>query len=225
MKRKGWQFFFSLHGFARKRGLHGQWSLDSTQSGDTHWEQGDPSWKGGDSIEMGDMCWERRDTRQEDVTHCQWGDTYQDGDVTHWEGGDTSQGGGDTGAVECVSQEQVTLAGKEVMDVKKGVTDIEKGVTHARKDTLPIRGAGQGHASHPSSCRGHRAARMALVGSSMARSCGDRHLSCHTCVPTCGAAQQAEMPRGAAPLCPAAIPTSGARAVANVLSPCIIQII
>lgn len=154
------------------------------------------------------------------MTHCQWGDIYQDGDVAHWEGGDTSQGGGDTDAVECVSQEQVTLAGKEVMDVKKGVTDMEKGVTHARKDMIPIRRAGQGRASQPS--RGHRAARMALVGS---RSCEDRPPQLSHPVPTCAAAQPGEMPRGAAPLCPAAIPTSGARAVANVLSPCIIQII
>lgn len=76
----------------------------------------------------------------------------------------------------------MTLAGKEVMDIKKGVADIEKGVTHARKDMMPIRRAEQGPAPQPSSCRGHRAPRMALVGSGMARSCGDRppQLS-HTC--------------------------------------------
>lgn len=55
MKRKGWQWVSFLHGFAKKRGLHEQWSLDSTHSGDTHWEQGDPSWKGGDRSEMGDI--------------------------------------------------------------------------------------------------------------------------------------------------------------------------
>lgn len=76
----------------------------------------------------------------------------------------------------------MTLAGKEVMDIKKGVIDIEKGVTHARKDMMPIRRAGQAHVSQASSCRGHRAARMALVCSSMARPCGGRpaQLS-HTC--------------------------------------------
>lgn len=72
----------------------------------------------------------------------------------------------------------MTLAGKEVMDIKKGVTDIEKGVTHARRDMMPIRRAGQGHASQ--ACRGHRAARMAFPCSSMATSCSDSHLSCHT---------------------------------------------
>lgn len=56
---KGWPWVLSLHGFAKKRELREQWSLDSTHSGGTHWEQGDPSWKGGDRLEMGDTCWER----------------------------------------------------------------------------------------------------------------------------------------------------------------------
>lgn len=30
-----------------------QRSLAGTRSGDTQWEQGDPSWKGGDMLEMG----------------------------------------------------------------------------------------------------------------------------------------------------------------------------
>lgn len=48
---------------------------------------------------LGKVC----DACQEDVTHCKWGDTYQDGDVIHREGGDTSQGDGDTVAVEGVT--------------------------------------------------------------------------------------------------------------------------
>lgn len=51
---KGWQWVFSLSGFAEAGGLHEQWSVPiSTPGGGL--EQGDPSWKAGDMMGIGDM--------------------------------------------------------------------------------------------------------------------------------------------------------------------------